>query len=103
MRRMPLENAMQERVHNPKLQLSVGCRFISIPHRTRTFCKGEPSVWDREGHEDNDSPAFAVVKATIPEATDTENLLPRNVSDVHPSRPCEPTGQLLCCVHERYG
>ena len=39
---------------------------------------------DRDGHEDNATPAFAVVKASIPEATDTENLLPRNAGGVHP-------------------
>ena len=39
---------------------------------------------DREGHEDNATPAFAVVKPSTPEATDTENLLPRNAGGVHP-------------------
>ena len=63
---------------------------------------------DREGHEDNATPAFAVVKASTSEATDTENLLPRNAGGVHPFsgtpvRPFLPRGQLLCCVRERCG
>ena len=48
-------------------------------------------------------PTIAVVKASIPEDTDTENLLPRDASDVHPFLytprapfPAHRSASLLC-------
>ena len=52
-------------------------------------------MWSREGHEDNASPASAVLKASIPESTYTGNLSPRNADSVHPFF-CKPLRALSC-------